>query len=414
MGNKAVLVVGAGISGITAALEASEVGYEVFLLEKRPYLGGRVAQLNQYFPKLCPPNCGLEINLRRVKNSPYIKYFTQAEVEEITGQEGNLTVKVRLAPRYVNNNCTACGKCVEVCPAERPNDFNFGLDKTKAIYFPHLFAFPAKYVIDSQACQGTACGKCVAACPVGAIDLNMQPQTITLQVGSVIWATGWDPYDLTKLTQYGSGQYPNVITNMMMERLAAENGPTGGQILRPSDGKAVKRIAFVQCAGSRDENHLSYCSGVCCLASLKQATYVREKHPDAEIYMFYIDIRALGRYEDFFVRVKEMGINLVKGKVGTITEDATTKDVILEVEDQEAGRLLKETFDLAVLATGMAPTTRSTPPPVEATLNKEGFIVDAVPGVYGAGCANRPMEVAASVQDATAAAMKAIQSVVGR
>uniref|UniRef100_A0A7C2IW14 CoB--CoM heterodisulfide reductase iron-sulfur subunit A family protein n=1 Tax=Ammonifex degensii TaxID=42838 RepID=A0A7C2IW14_9THEO len=414
MGNKAVLVVGAGISGITAALEASEVGYEVFLLEKRPYLGGRVAQLNQYFPKLCPPNCGLEINLRRVKNSPYIKYFTQAEVEEITGQEGNLTVKVRLAPRYVNNNCTACGKCVEVCPAERPNDFNFGLDKTKAIYFPHLFAFPAKYVIDSQACQGTACGKCVAACPVGAIDLNMQPQTITLQVGSVIWATGWDPYDLTKLTQYGSGQYPNVITNMMMERLAAESGPSGGQILRPSDGKAVKRIAFVQCAGSRDENHLSYCSGVCCLASLKQATYVREKHPDAEIYMFYIDIRALGRYEDFFVRVKEMGINLVKGKVGTITEDATTKDVILEVEDQEAGRLLKETFDLAVLATGMAPTTRSTPPPVEATLNKEGFIVDAVPGVYGAGCANRPMEVAASVQDATAAAMKAIQSVVGR
>ncbi|MEW6770719.1 MAG: CoB--CoM heterodisulfide reductase iron-sulfur subunit A family protein [Bacillota bacterium] len=411
---KAILVVGGGISGITAALEASEVGNEVFLVEKRPYLGGRVAQLNQYFPKLCPPNCGLEINLRRIKNSPYIKYFTQAEIESIRGQEGNFTVQVRLAPRYVNNNCTACNKCVEVCPAERPNDFNFGLDKTKAIYFPHLFAFPARYAIDSQACQGTACGKCVAVCPVGAIDLNMQPETVTLEVGSIIWATGWDPYDLTKLTQYGSGQYPNVITNMMMERLAAENGPTGGQILRPSDGKAVKRIAFVQCAGSRDENHLSYCSGVCCLASLKQATYVREKHPDAEVYMFYIDIRALGRYEDFFTRVKEMGINLVKGKVGTITEDPSSKDVILEVEDQEAGRLLKEKFELAVLATGMVPTTSSTPPPVEATFNKEGFIVDAVPGVYGAGCVNKPMEVAACAQDATAAAMKAIQSVVGR
>lgn len=409
MGNKAILVVGGGISGITAAVEASEVGYEVFLLEKRPYLGGRVTQLNQYFPKLCPPNCGLEINLRRIKNSPFIKFFTQAEVEEISGQEGNFTVKVRLNPRFVTDKCTACGKCIDVCPAERSDEFNYGLAKTKAIYLPHIFAFPAKYAIDATACEGTKCGKCVAACPYGAIDLNMQPQTMTFQVGAIIWATGWNPYDISKLTQYGAGQYKNVITNVQMERLAAENGPTGGQILRPSDGKPVQKIAFVQCAGSRDENHLPFCSGVCCMASLKQATYVREKHPDAQISIFFIDIRAMGRYEDFFNRVKEMGnITLVKGKVGTITEDPATKDVTVQAEDQESGRLLSETFDLVVLATGMDPTSKYVP--VELPRTPDGFVADTTPGIYGAGCVASPLDVSGAVRDATAAALKAIQS----
>lgn len=413
MGNKSILVVGGGMSGITAAVEASEVGYEVFLLEKRPYLGGRVTQLNQYFPKLCPPNCGLEINLRRIKNSPYIKFFTQAEVQEITGQAGNFTVKVKLSPRFVNDKCTACDKCAEVCPAERTDEFNYGLGSTKAVYLPQLFAFPFKYAIDAQACEGAKCAKCVSACPYGAIDLSMEPETITLQVGAIIWATGWEPYNLNKLEQYGSGQFKNVITNVQMERLAAANGPTGGQILRPSDGKAVSKIAFVQCAGSRDENHLAFCSGVCCMASLKQATYVREKHPDAQIYVFFIDIRALGRYEDFFNRVKDLGnIHLVKGKVGTITEDGATKDVTVQAEDQEAGRLLTETFDLVVLATGMDPTSKYVP--VDLPRTPDGFIADTVPGIYGAGCVNRPLDVAGSVQDATAAALKAIQSVVGR
>ncbi|HIE13208.1 MAG TPA: CoB--CoM heterodisulfide reductase iron-sulfur subunit A family protein [Desulfotomaculum sp.] len=413
MGSNSILVVGGGISGITAAVEASEVGYEVFLLEKRPYLGGRVTQLNQYFPKLCPPNCGLEINLKRIKNSPYIKFFTQAEVEEITGQEGNFTVKVRLSPRFVTDKCTACGKCTEVCPVERTDEFNYALGKTKAIYLPQIFAFPFKYAIDAQACEGEKCGKCLAACPYGAIDLKMQPETMTLEVGAIIWATGWQPYDLTKLEQYGAGRYKNVITNVQMERLAATDGPTGGQILRPSDGKAVSRIAFVQCAGSRDENHLPFCSAVCCMASLKQVTYVREKHPDAEISIFFIDIRALGRHEDFFNRVKDLGnINLIKGKVGTITEDDATKDVTVQVEDQEAGRLLTETFDMVVLATGMEPTSKHLP--FELPRTPDGFLADTVPGIYGAGCVKRPLDVAGSVQDATAAALKAIQSVVGR
>jgi len=414
MGNKSVLVVGGGMSGLTAAVEASEAGCEVFLVEKRPYLGGRVTQLNQYFPKLCPPNCGLEINFRRIKQNPRIRYFTLAEVTDISGQEGNFDVKVTLYPRYVTEQCTACNKCVEVCPAERPNEFNYGMDKTKAIYLPHIFAFPAKHVIDKQACLGSSCNKCTEVCPVNAIDLGMEPKTVTLNVGAIIWATGWDPYDVTKLTQYGSGQYQNVITNVMMERLAAVNGPTGGKIVRPSDGKPVEKVAFVQCAGSRDENHLPYCSGVCCLASLKQATYILDQNPEAKVYIFYIDIRALGRYEDFYAKVKgRENLFLVKGKVGQITEDPATRNLTLVAEDQEAQRLLTETFDMVVLATGMMPTTR-TQPPANLTCDKDGFVVGSVPGIYSAGCVNKPMDVATSVQDATAAAIKAIQSTVGR
>ncbi|MCL6612850.1 MAG: FAD-dependent oxidoreductase, partial [Peptococcaceae bacterium] len=255
MVNKSILVVGGGISGLTAAVEAAEVGFEVFIVEKNPYLGGKVTQINQYFPKLCPPNCGLEINFKRIRSNPAIKFFTMAEVESISGQEGNFDVTVRLNPRYINENCTACGKCAEVCPAERANDFNYGLDKTKAVYLPHEFAFPMKYVIDAGACQ-QGCSKCAEVCQYKAVELDMQPRTVKLNVGAVVWATGWKPYDAEKLSYYGFGRFPNVITNVMMERLAAVNGPTGGKIVRPSDGKEISSIAFIQCAGSRDENHL--------------------------------------------------------------------------------------------------------------------------------------------------------------
>ncbi len=413
MGNKSILVVGGGISGLTAAIEASEVGYEVFIIEKNPYLGGRVAQMNQYFPKLCPPNCGLEINFRRIKSNPRIRFLTLAEVTGVSGQEGDFEVKVKIHPRYVNENCTACGKCVEVCPEERKNTFNYGLDKTRAIYLPHLFAFPMKYVIDAAACS--KCNKCVEVCPVNAVDLNMEPKEMTLRVGSIIWATGWNPYDASRIGYYGFGQYQNVINNVMLERLAASNGPTQGKILRPSDGKPVERVAFVQCAGSRDENHLPYCSGVCCLASLKQATYVLERNPDAQVYIYFIDIRALGKFEDFYAKVKDnANIHLIKGKAGDITEDPATKDLIVVVEDQETQKLMKEKFDLVVLATGMAPATREVKAPADLVYDENGFVVGGAPGIYSAGCVSRPMDVASCVEDATAAALKAIQSTVGR
>ncbi|WP_066635101.1 CoB--CoM heterodisulfide reductase iron-sulfur subunit A family protein [Desulfolucanica intricata] len=413
MTNKSILVVGGGISGLTTAVEAAEVGYQVYIVEKNPYLGGKVAQINQYFPKLCPPNCGLEINFQRIKKNPNIKFFTLAEVEKVSGQEGDFTVSVKQNPRYINDNCTGCGKCSDECPAERSNPFNYGLDKTKAVYLPHEFAFPMQYVIDPEACAGNGCTKCADACTYNAIDLSMEAKTIELNVGAIVVATGWNSYDVTKLSYYGGGKYANVITNTVMERMAAVNGPTQGKIVRPSDGKEISNIAFIQCAGSRDENHLSCCSTVCCMASLKQATYVREQYPDAKISIFYIDIRTRGKHEDFFNKVQdETNITLIKGKAGELIEDPETKDITVIAEDQMSQRLLQEKFDLVVLATGMAPATAETKLPFEIDYDQDGFVASNTPGIYGAGCVKSPMDVSSSVKDATATALKAIQSTV--
>lgn len=410
---ESILIIGGGISGITAAVEAAEVGYEVFLIEKSPYLGGRVTQMNQYFPKLCPPYCGLEINFRRIKENPSIKTFTLAEVENISGKEGDYEVTIRLTPRLVNSNCTACGKCVEVCPVERPNDFNFGFDKTKAIYLPHSMAFPMKYVIDGNTCLGKECAKCVAACPYDAVDLEMPTKRLNIKVGAIILATGWKPYDATNIDNLGFGKFPNVITNVMMERLAATNGPTQGKIIRPSDGKEVKSVAFIQCAGSRDDNHLPYCSGVCCLASLKQVTYVKERDPDTKVFIFYIDIRAPGTLEDFYLRVRAYeNLFLVKGTVAKIEEDPETSDLTVEAEDTSSGKKFGEKVEMVVLATGIVPATTETKIPTEITYDDYGFIACELPGIYAAGCCKRPADVATSVRDATGAALKAIQSIV--
>jgi quinone-modifying oxidoreductase subunit QmoA len=408
-----ILVVGGGISGITAAVEAAEVGYEVFLVEKEPYLGGRVARMNQYFPKLCAPYCGLEINFRRIKTNPRIKVLTLAEVENISGREGAYEVTLKLSPDMVNNNCTACGKCVDVCPVERPDDFNYGLNKTKAIYLPYALAFPMKYAIDTKACLGMACSKCVPVCPYQAIDLNQTAKKLDIKAGAIILATGWKPYDATKLDNLGFGKYVNIITNTMMERLAATDGPTHGKIVRPSDGKEVQSIAFVQCAGSRDENYLPYCSGVCCLGSLKQVTYIKERNPDARVFVFYIDVRAPGTLEDFYRRVQGyQNLSLVKGKVAKIEEDPQTKSLTVEAEDTITGQKAKETVEMVVLATGIVPTIAETKIPAQVTYDDYGFIASGVHGIYAAGCCKRPADVGTSVRDATSAALKAIQSIV--
>jgi len=414
--SQSIMVVGGGISGLTSALEAAEVGYEVFLIEKNPYLGGRVAQLNQYFPKLCPPTCGLEINFRRIKDNPKIHVLSMAEVISVKGTPGDYTARVKLMPRYVNENCTCCGACAEACEAEISDEFNFGMGTTKGAYLPFEMAFPARYVISSQIIGTDDAKRCREACKYDAVDLDMEERQITLKIGAVIWATGWEPYDASRIDNLGFGLYPNIITNMMMERMAAPNGPTRGRILRPSDDKEPASIAFVQCAGSRDENHLPYCSYICCMASLKQATYVRERYPEARIYIFYIDLRAPGyRYEKFYKKIKEdENVFFIKGKVAEVSEDVETKNITVVAENAVSGEKIHQTVDMVVLATGMQPTAVGMDLPADLKLSAEGFFINDFEkgGVFAAGCANKPADVVSCNQNATGMALKAIQTLV--
>jgi quinone-modifying oxidoreductase subunit QmoA len=403
---------------LTAAIEAAEVGYDVFLVEKNPYLGGRVAQLNQYFPKLCPPTCGLEINFRRIKENPRINVFTLAEVEKVDGSAGNYDVTIKINPRYVNENCTCCGDCAEACQGEIDSEYDFGMRKIKGAYLPFEMAFPARYLIAPEIIGSEDAQRCKDACKYDAVDLEMESKTLHLNVGAVVWATGWQPYDATKMDNLGFGQYDNIITNMMMERLAAPNGPTQGKIVRPSDDKQPDSIAFVQCAGSRDENYLPYCSYICCMASLKQATYVRDRYPEAKIYVFYIDIRTPGyRYERFYEKIKEdENTFLIKGKVAEVSEEPGTKNITVVAENAVTGEKIRQTVDMVVLATGMQPTTATAKLPADLNYNDDGFIINDFDtgGMFAAGCANKPADVVSSNQNATGMALKAIQTLVNR
>lgn len=412
---KGVLVIGGGIAGLTAAIEAAEVGFPVYLVEKEPYLGGRVVRFDQYFPKFCPPTCGMEINFRRIRTNPLIRYFTMAEVVELKGVEGDFQAKVRIRPRYVNEKCTACGKCAEACQTEIPDPFNYNMKKIKAAYLPHEMAFPMRYVLAPEIIGTQEAARCRDACPYGAIDLEMGPETVDLKVSSVVIATGWEPYDASRMDNLAFGKAPNVITNVMMERLHAANGPTQGKVLRPADGKPPHTVVFCQCAGQRDENHLRFCSRVCCSATLKQVQYVRKQYPESQVYVFYIDLRALGRNEDLLAAVQgDPNVHLIKGKVARITEDPAHHNLIVEAEVTASGKISCTMADLVVLATGMMPSTaKERPSGMQLSCDEDGFVLDGA-GIYGAGCARKPMEVSATVQDATSAALKAIQSAVRR
>ncbi|MEI7536042.1 MAG: FAD-dependent oxidoreductase [Comamonadaceae bacterium] len=409
--SQTILVVGGGISGMTAALEAAECGREVVLVERSATLGGRTALLYRYFPKMCHPTCGLEINLRRLKSNRHVRVMTMVEVVSIEGQRGAYSVSLKIRPRYVSEICTACGDCGAAISTEIPNTDNYGQDKRKAAYLPFAMAYPQRYVLDPSLIGTADAEKAKAACKVGAIDLAMQEQTVTLSVGAVIWATGWKPYDAARIQPYGYGRFPNVITSLEFERLADPNGPTGGKLLRPSDRREAKNIAFIQCAGSRDENHLRHCSRICCMASLKQTQYVREAHGDAaKSTVYYIDIRAIDRFEDFYQQVqRDSTVTFVKSKVASV-DAAQNGDLILHGVDTEGYHRYASTHELVVLAIGMEPESSGITLPTDVITDSSGFIEGSADGgMLGAGAASSPLDVNRSVQSATGAALRAIK-----
>ncbi|MBW9264748.1 MAG: FAD-dependent oxidoreductase [Candidatus Thiodiazotropha sp. (ex. Lucinisca nassula)] len=409
--NETILVVGGGISGMTAALEAAETGKQVVLVEKRPYVGGRVTQLYKYFPKLCFPTCGLEINQRRAKMNPNLNIITMAEVTDIKGEAGNYTATVKISPRYVNENCTACGDCAKAVETEFDDEFNYEMGKRKGAYLPHRMAHPQRYVLDPAIIGTDDAQKAKDACKVNAIDLDMQEETIEFKAGAVVWATGWKPYDANKIQPYGYDRIANVITSVEFERMADPNGPTGGKLVRPSDGKEVKSVAFIQCAGSRDKNHLLHCSRICCMASLKQATYPAD---EVDISIYYIDIRAIDRFEDFYQKVKvKDNVSFIKSKVASIVENKENGNPTLHGVDTEGYNRYANEHDLVVLAVGMEPSVDKASFPVEIVINEEGFIEPAPEngGVFAAGCSSDALDVNRAVQHATGAALRAIQVV---
>jgi heterodisulfide reductase subunit A len=414
------LVVGGGIAGIQAALTLANEGMKVFLVERSPYIGGHMAQLDKTFPTLDCASCIFTPKTVEVARNKNIELSVCSEVVDVKGYVGNFTVTVKKRPTFVNAaRCTGCGDCVEACVFKKgaPSEFEEGMALRKAIYIPFPQAVPLKAVVDKESCLLLSKGKCkkacVEACKAGAIDFGQKEEVVEREVGSIVIATGYDLFDPRLLPQYGYGVYENVITNLQFERMASPSGPTRGEVLL-KDGTVPKSIAFLHCIGSRDENAKSYCSRVCCMASMKQAHLAKEK-TGAEIYEFYIDINAFGKgYQEFYKRVREEGVYFIRGKGSEIYK----KDdrLIVEAEDTLLGTPVEIPVDLVVLGTGL--TSRHDAESVARIFgisrSMDGFFMEAHPklrpvatnvdGIFLAGCCQGPKDIPDTVAHASAAA----------
>jgi len=417
---KAGLVIGGGIAGIQAALDLADQGFTVYVVEKTPSIGGRMSQLDKTFPTLDCAACIMTPKMVDAGRHRNIKLLTYSEVKEISRVGKNFRVKILRKPRYVDETkCTGCGTCAQLCPVEVPNDFDERLGVRNAIYIPFPQAVPLIYTIDKDNCL--ECELCQNVCGVGAVNFQQKPEEIEIEVGAIIVATGFDIFDVRKKEEYGYGVYENVITGLALERLLSASGPTGGHVLRPSDGKIPKKVAFIQCVGSRDEKSGNlYCSRVCCMYATKEAQLVKEHVPGVDVTIYYMDIRAFGKgFEEFYQRAKEeFKINYVKGRVAEIIEDPTTKNLFLRAENIETGGLVEDEVDMVVLSAGLVPAaTNQVEKILPLPISDDGFFATANPkvdpvttsieGVFVAGVAEGPKDIPDAVTQASAAAMKA-------
>jgi heterodisulfide reductase subunit A len=430
MEDKACLVLGGGIAGIQASIDLADQGFKVYLVELQPSIGGHMAQLDKTFPTLDCSACILTPKMVEVARHRNIELITYAEVTNVTGEAGDFSVKIIKKPRYVRRDrCTGCGTCARHCPIEVPNEFDLGLGIRKAIYVPFPQAVPSTYTIDEKNC--IKCRLCENICQAGAVDFNQKPEEIALNVGAIVVATGFSFFDIQdKYKNLGYRKYDNVITSLEFERLINASGPTSGTIIRLSDGRVPKRIAFINCIGSRDEaKDVNYCSRVCCMYSTKNAILSTEHVEGCEPTIYFIDLRAFGKgFEEFYRSAeKNYGVKFIKGRVGEIIEDPETKNLFIRAEDTATGEMLTNEHDLVVLSPGLIPSLTS-PDFMKWGLRVErdrnGFyksleaatlpVDTSVKGIYTCGVAECPKDIPDSVAQASAAAMRASVIVAGK
>src|SRR5512136_768148 len=421
------LVVGGGIAGIQAALEIADAGFHVYLVEREPTIGGHMAQFDKTFPTLDCSACILTPKMVQAGNHPNITLLTYSEVEKVDGYVGNFVATIRKRARSVNEkDCTGCGVCWEKCPKKvLDNVFEAGMGNRKAVYVPFPQAVPKYPVIDRPNCtyylKGT-CKACEKFCPTGAIKFNQEDQILTVKVGNIILATGFDLFDSRKIGQYGYGRLPNVFTSLEFERLSNAAGPTGGNIVL-RDGKTTpKVVGIVHCVGSRDKNYNEYCSAICCMQSLKFAHLVEER-TGAEVYNFYIDIRTPAKgYEEFYHRLLDEGTHFIRGKVAEISDAVRLPGeegkLIIQVEDTLTGNQLRVPVDMVILSAGLEPRhdAKEVAKKFGISCSADGWLIERHPkldpvatvaeGIYIAGCVQGPKDIPASVAQGAAAAAR--------
>jgi heterodisulfide reductase subunit A len=418
------LIIGAGVAGIQAALDLAQAGYKVYLVEKEPSIGGKMAQIDKTFPTMDCSICILAPKMAEAGRHPNITLLAYSDVTDIKGYIGNFKVTVKKHPRYVTKDCTACGDCAKVCPVVVPNEFDIGLASRHAIYSPFAQAVPSTYVVDMKTCLGSVvCRKCVDKCERKAVNFDMGEETLELEVGTVIVATGVDAFDPTALKDYNYGTYPNVITSLEFERLINAGGPSGGKLLRPSDMTIPKDVAFIQCVGSRKrvtEKGHPYCSNICCMNTIKDALLIKEHWPETKITVYYMDIRAFGKgFEDLYHRAKEHGVLFIRGLPAEIDQDPTSQDLVIRSEDTDSGKMLTRKYGMVVLSIGIEPRADNDIVQKLLTLSRtsDGFFLEAhpklrpvdapTPGIFLCGCAEGPKDIKDSVTQASAAAARA-------
>ena len=425
---KRALVIGGGIAGIQTALDIAEAGFEVDIVEKKPTIGGKMTQIDKTFPTLDCAACILTPKMVDCAQNEKIHIYAYSEVESVGGFVGNFHVKIRRKARFVDETkCTGCGACTEKCPQKKvPNGFNLGLDTRRAIYIPFAQAVPKVATIDADYCnmlKNGKCGVCAKVCTAGAIDYKQQDTIIEQEYGAIVAATGFDPIKLDQFDEFAYSKSPDVVSSLEFERLMNAAGPTGGTLLRPSDGAHPKTIVFVQCVGSRcdgAQKGKSYCSKICCMYTAKHAMLCREKYPDTDVYVFYIDVRTPGKLFDEFYRraVEEYGVYYIKGMVGKVVPEGGKLKV--QASDLLDNRQLHIDADMVVLAAAIEPdkSARSIATMLTASMDTNDFFTEAHPklrpvesptaGVFLSGTCQGPKDIPETVAQASAAAAKVI------